>query len=549
MAVVWTAGLAVAAIAAHFLPRILRKDLIFGDQCQHVFWTYRFRDPSLFPNDPIADFMSRPLFAPWGYMALYRALVPFFDAQRLATWIGVALAPLVVFFSWRLGVVVSGGRALGGAVAATSAIFAENLLHGVAGGLPRSFAVPILLLGVYGVFVRRLELLGAALLFSALFYPPDIVNLGLFAAIVLGVRALRERRLPEGSPVLLALGLVAAAVLASVYLSPLPEGIGPKTTLADARVMAEFNAGGRSQFFQKDPLRFFFRNPRAGLGMGLKTVAGFAAFAAVSAIAFGRAIAPEIWALGASALAAFSLAHATLFSLHLPNRYAVHALPAFAMCLFSAVIPRALDALAATRPGVRAAALFGRPRVFLALFALGFLGAGAWSATTIREKLRTPIPPGREEALAFLETLPKSALVAAHPEDADEVPLRARRSVLANMETSLPYYLGFYRLVSERIAASLAACFATSWADLDRLHERYGADVFFVNRARYEGEGWKYYAPFEEAARAAFDRGRREGFALLDPPPERVLFRAGDYAVVRLGPPRRSYFAGSIAGD
>jgi hypothetical protein len=150
-------------------------------------------------------------------------------------------------------------------------------------------------------------------------------------------------------------------------------------------------------------------------------------------------------------------------------------------------------------------------------------------------KLRKPPPVGQEEAYAFLATLPKQTLVAAHPEDASHVPLRTRRSVLVAMETSLPYYTGYYRVMAERLSAVLVATYALHLEEADALHTRYGVDVFLVNRRRYAA-GSGYFAPFHDPLRHRVAQGQQQGFILLDPPADRLLFRQGDYAIVRLGP-------------
>lgn len=532
--------LAAISSARLFLPHLVRADLFEDDLQQHVWWTYRFADPELFPGDRTADFMSGPHFAPHGYRLLYCAFVPLVDAKTFASALPFVLAVPVVFFAYRLGALAGGGRSvLGSVAAATFAIFSAHLLPRVSGGLPRSFALPILLFGISSVIARQHLRLGIAFVLSALFYPPAVVNLGVFAAIVLAVRTVRERRLPERWPALVALGLAALAILVRVYAAPLPPDVGPKTTRADALAMPEFHKGGRSALFEDDPLRFYFRNERAGLGTGPRTLAALAALAALTAAVLPGAISFEAWALATSSLLAFVLAHATLFALHLPSRYVMYTLPLFLLLWIAGALPRLVDTLARASRARSILAVIRRPPVLGALTAAAVAAAAVPAAISLARTLGTPPPEGQEEAYAFLASLPKDTLVAAHPDDASAVPLRARRSVVASAELSLPYHLGHYRRLAERIADELAACFASRWEEVDRLYERYGADVFLVNATRYaEPRKRLYYEPFEAAAHAAFERGAREGFALVDPPEDRVLFRRGAFSVVRLGPLR-----------
>jgi hypothetical protein len=233
-------------------------------------------------------------------------------------------------------------------------------------------------------------------------------------------------------------------------------------------------------------------------------------------------------------VAAFAMAHATLFALHVPNRYVVYTLPLFVMVCLAAWLPQ-MWALSQRRRW------FGRRVIFLgrlstwmvvAVLAGGVSVCSSWSRRSSTEL---------DSAYTYLRTLPPGTLIAAHPLDGDAIPLRTQRSVLVSNALALPFYLGYYEKVAERTAAALAACYASNWTEIDALHERFGADVFLVNRARYlELDTGAFFEPFRTAALAQIARGRREGFLLDRPAPARVLFEAGNYIVVRLGPMSRS---------
>ena len=529
----WIAAVASVFAAKDFLPQFLRDDLYQGDLCQHVWWTYRFADPGLFPNDPIAAFMSRPILAPYGWQTLYRMFAPFVDSQRFAETIPFVLTVLVVVLAFRLGDLIGG---LTGGVAAATYISATHALRQLEGGLPRSFALPIVLFGVCSLIARRHAMFGVALLLAALLYPPVMVNLAALGLVVIGYRTFRDRRLPAGWLALAALTLAAMVVMLSAYAGPTPADIGPRVTAEQARAMPEYWPGGRARFFEHDASRFYFTSSRSGLEIRpMNLVVGFIVMVMVGSL-LGWGISLEAWALGATSVGCFILAHATLFLLHYPNRYAKYALTVFIMMWLADAVPRVLEAVRSRMAG-RGMPVVRYGTVLHAAAWLILVGV-AWGATrSIARDLAAPIPAGREEALAFIGSLPRDTLVAAHPLDADMVTLRARRSVLASMETSLPYYAAYYKENAARIESELAATYATDLRDVTALNEKYGVAVFLLNRQRFGKQGWRYFLPFEEANRARFERGRREGFALLQLPAERILFQKGDYAVVRLAAP------------
>ena len=166
---------------------------------------------------------------------------------------------------------------------------------------------------------------------------------------------------------------------------------------------------------------------------------------------------------------------------------------------------------------------------------LAAAGAARGAARTVAA-LRAPASADPRALHAFLATLPRDALVAAYPTDADAIPLRARRSVLASDETAQPYWLGYYRAERERVVASLEAVFATSWEALDALARRHGVSVVVADASLYgPGPLPRLREPFGSIARRLRAEGASAAFVLREPPAERVVFRHGRYVVVRVG--------------
>ena len=101
---------------------------------QHVWWTYRFADPSLFPSDLAADYFSRFTFAPPGYQLLARAFVPFVDAQVFSEILPFLLTGLVALFADRIvwpivGMALSGSdiQSIYASIGAITQTFVDDL--------------------------------------------------------------------------------------------------------------------------------------------------------------------------------------------------------------------------------------------------------------------------------------------------------------------------------------------------------------------------------------------------------------------------------------
>jgi hypothetical protein len=527
----WVVAIVAISSLRNFLPFLLRDDWQHDDLYQHVWWTQHFADPELFPHDPLYDFFARPLFAPIGYRAIYRLLVPLLGAERVSELLPFALAAVLAALVFALGKRAANGAEFGG-VAAVTVLCVSRFLPMYAGqGLPRFFAMPILALFVWALGGERRLVVGLSFLAAALFYPPMVVVMALAYLIQLGPTLIRDRHewrrwLLAAVPV-----VVAAGVLLAVYGQPQPAGIGPKITVEVARAMPEFHEHGRSVFFVDDPVQYWFSSFRSGIGIGPTKVAVFSAVILVACLAYRNLVRREMWALLAGGLLAFLLAHWTLFALHLPNRYAKVTIHLFFLVFSGALAERLRGTVASRLPtGVPGKAWSrGILTMLLAVFAVV-------SAVQFRSELAEPRDAPWMAAMAYLRTLPKDTLVAAHPRDADAVPLLAQRSVLASRETSLPYWLGYYRRVSKRVEASLDAMLATRWEDVDTLQTRFAVEVFLVNRARFTESGCGYSEPFGSRELERFRRRQAQGFVLFNPPEDRILFREGDWMVVRVGP-------------
>lgn len=513
--------------AALFIPDVLRPDLFDIDAPQHIWWTYRYSDPSLFPNDFTADFFSQPMMAPYGVQVLYRVLVPWVDAQVLSELLPFGLAVLTSILAWVIGRRAAGGDRAGGTVAC---VFAGCVLFRfLRGGIAHTFAPPILMLGVWALMARRHGWLGVSLVLAALLYPPIGLIVGLTAAVVLGMRVARERQVPPDWPWLIGPALIAVGIVVAVYAWPSPGEFGPRVTAGQARTMAEFGPVGRVKFFIGGPA-VYLEGTRAGVGVNRYVFLAMIALIAVGAWKFPGTVPREAWAIAGVSVAAFATAHAALFALHVPNRYVVYTVPVFVMMCLAAWLPLIWTAS-------QRGHWFGRRVTFLGRLSTWMAVAVVAGSTSVYGSWARRSSADLDSAYAFLRTLPTGTLVAAHPLDADAIPLRTQRSVLVSNALALPFYLGYYERVAERTVAVLAACYASSWTEVDALHERYGADVFLVNRDRYlDLETGAYFEPFRNAALNQIMRGRREGFVLDPPVSGRVLFAQGNYMVVRLGP-------------
>lgn len=513
-------------------PYLLRADLYDDDAAQHLFWLYRYADPALLPGDATARFFSLPSSAPWGWRSLYALLAPVVDVLLAAKLLAALLLLASVALGYRIGRAVNAQRdaALGGLLGALAVLWlvpqTADAITPLA--LQRSFALPLTLLALYGAVAGRWHWLGASWLLAALFYPVVVPVLGLAGAVVLALELVRTRRLPPYTAWNALAGVIAIAI--ALAAARLPADIGPAIGGHEAAAMPEFGADGRLRLHGATIVGTWFRNHLLGVGWAPATLLLVALAAALARLLPGAARVPRAaWILLGCGLALWALAQFVLFDLYLPNRHARWAIAGFAVVAL---------ACAGTELAARARDWLGRRNPRAARFATTVAALALVVASLLPSALRasaTPHDPDLERAYAYLGTLPRTTLVAAHPDLADFVPLRAHRSVLASTETSLPFMRGYYAARVPRLRASLAAAYATRWEDVDAALAPYGVGVLLTGPVVWARTS--YYQPFAAQVAAARERGAREGFVLREPDPARVLFRSGEVYVVRVAAP------------
>lgn len=532
----WSA-VACTVLVAVFLfgPYVCRVDLFNNDVAHHVFWLYGYADPQLFPNDIAVDYFRTS--AMGGYRAMYAAVAAEFDVLLAAEWLSVLLLVWCAVLAWKLGVAAEASNSeMHGLLAVTAMCLllqwsqAQDLLPPVA--IQRTFALPMVLLTLWALVSERFVWVGVSWIAAALVYPVVLPVQGLTAAVVFGRKIFVKRRLPRHWAINLVAGTVAVSIAAVGV--PIPAHIGPPLTYEQAMQLPEFGLQGRLGMYGEGWRGYWLRDQRTGLGWSAKVLALIALSVAVAWLGrASRRIPLEAWVMvlvGVGIWAAMRLfPEQLMFGLYLPNRHARWAIGAFGVLAMAAGASSAIDYL-----GRRFATSVGKLRRLRTLVAI--LAPAAVAVATVPSGIaawRQPVDRDLENTYGFISSLPKDTLVAAHPDLADFVPVRTRRSVVTSTEISMAWMEGYYEVMKPRVEASLRAAYATRMEDVDAQLEPLGVDVMLTGPAVWAKSG--YFAPFDGLVQDLRERGRRDGFVLQHPPVDRILFRSGDYYVIRVG--------------
>lgn len=531
------AACALLVAALFYGPYVLRIDLFSDDVAHHIFWLYQYADPELFAGDISVQYFLTS--APWGYRALYASLAPFTDVLQASKWLSILLFMSSALLAWKIGVAAgntSRQRELLGLLSVVALCLLlvwsrqRDLLAPIA--FQRAFALPLLLWTLWALVTRRYAWAGVSWLGSALFYPVMLPVQGLAAGVVFLRELHSQRQMP---PHWFINGLMGSLALAIAALGmPIPPEIGPAYTYREAIQMSEFQSGGRLSLYGQG-LFDWTRNHRTGLGWD-REIMLLVGIGVGLAWYFGqlRNIPFAAWAMagiGVGLWIAMRLfPEQLMFGLYLPNRHSRWALGVFGMVAIAAGAVAALEH--AGRRWIKSSAR--REGIFHRLVAIAapVIVVAALLPNALR-LLDRPVDADLERVYEFIATLPKDTLVAAHPDLADFVPIRSRRSVLTSTEISMAWMHGYYQEMKPRVEASLRAAYATRIENFDAALAPYGVDVFLTGP--YPWNNTSYFKPFDTLVNSLVEQGERVGFALLDPPAERVLFRSGEYYVLRVG--------------
>jgi hypothetical protein len=489
---------------------------------------FRLREPGIFPGDPITDYYLASL--PDALRLVYAFLAPVVDpavASKLLPYVlfALTLACLGVL-AYRLG----GTPAAFGALALS--LGSAHVLGRMVAGLPRAFALPLVLAGVLYLVLGRPVGLAVLAVLAAAFYP--------VAGVLLGLSLLGLFLLPAADRGLAARysfrrrALVLAVTAAGMALVVAPSALrlsayGPAIDAASVHRFPEAGEFGRFDPADRSP---FPPLPQAAVAPLAATLVGdgaplvastnlraHATLAAVALFLFAAggfvvlakrsAEARRFLVFGAALVAGHTVALVLTPRLFLPERYVAYGVPVLAL----AGVPAAFSFFSAhARTSLRCVP-FAWTLAVLAL--VGSRGA-SWSGLTVL------VPPAERPLYAKLAELPKTSVVAGWPGLAiDNVPYLSRRTAFVTRETHMPFHRRYTELVRERLRALIAAYFASDVGPLRELSRRYGVTHLLVERRHFDSPP-AYFAPFDAEARAAFAAGRPRGFEL-----ERIVSRGG----------------------
>lgn len=370
---------------------------------------------------------------------------------------------------------------------------------------PRAFGAFLLLATLYYFFKENRWLFLGMIFLLGGFYQVLLLPLG-------GVLFLQLFRWKNGLPrglttnkktlwlSLSGLGLILGIL---IYYALLPSPYGPTITKSQALAMEEFQPGGRVQFFYFnpniffDPQVFWLNNSRSGftpdrilkpeilsLSFLLPLLISYSSYFPLVKLLHRKAT--IILQLIIVSFSLFILAHLTLFTLYLPNRYTLPLqyatrliTPMVLVILMSAVLKQLEKGLISqqnhSKPSSVSLSLASTLAIILTASVILFPG--------LFLKLKHYMIEGTEPQLyQFFSQKPKDTIIASLAYEASNLPSFTQRSVLVSREFSHPYELGYYNQFRKRTLDLIKAQYTPNLSEVKMFINQYKISYFLLEK-------------------------------------------------------------------
>ncbi|MFW6316632.1 MAG: hypothetical protein ACOC1Z_06025, partial [Cyanobacteriota bacterium] len=429
--------------------------IVQDDARQHVVWMMRYVSPDFFPNDLVADYFQSV--APEGYKIVYKlgaflGFNPLIFNKLLPPLIGLVTTIYAFGFFMQM-LPIPAASFLG------TLLLNQNLWmrDDIPSATPRAFLYPFFLAFLYYLAKRSLLGTSAAIILLGLFYPQTV----LIASGILVIRLVtwESGKLQHTSQRrdywLSGIGLASAFLVLLPYVL-MDSPFAPEITVSQARALPEFWSGGRSSFFNDDPMLYWLGG-RSGLltntiftpiplvfGLFLPLLLPFpSVFPLVQKLTENAKILLQILIVS---LGLFFAAHATLFTLYLPSRYTQHTLTI--ILAFSAAIALTI-LIDAAFCWAEKSTQFQLINIGKSIFVLG-ITALVWISCLTYPLTLGSFPKGnymqgdRIALYQFFAQQPKDIFIGGIAGQTSYIPAFSYRSVLFSPETAIPYHWGYY---------------------------------------------------------------------------------------------------------
>ena len=485
----------------------LGNPYIFNDDArQHIFWTYTFSDKELFPDDILTEYARA--YQPSGYVVLYYLACFVLDPLAFGKFLSIFLFALSALYIYKMLRLFTDNYT--SFLGTLLFIVTPSFFHHMVGGFSRSFGFPLVLIFLYYLLRKKDISIVVILLLQTLFYPMVffICMITYSLSFILHGRVISLQVSGKRAAIYIAGLLICFSVLLVQHVIFRNPSIGTTVTRAQMVGKPEYYKHGRYQILPPEPLLFLLKEnmskgtlftlsnpayPRPRFFVNPGFFKNYFFFILLFLLFLWSLLKktvhfpPEFLYLFLSGLAMFYIADWMLLKFFLPQRYLEYTVPLISLVMFVVVV-REITGL------IKNQFLQKLVQVFvLVLVMINFqIIKNTGLVSTVHEK----------ELYEFIGTLPKSSLIAAHPNVANNIPLLSKRRVFVNQELSHTWFDRYWALISARTFALFDAYYGDNPSAIYQFCLDNAIDYILVDKSHFTDKflvkGDIYFEPFNQ---------------------------------------------------
>ena len=468
------------------------------DAAQQIPPLFTYAGEAQFEHDYISEYYRRAIL-PVGYRAVYRAAAIAWDPVVISKVL--PYAALLVTMALRAAAALRIGGVLSALGTALLVLASEAFFPQMMGGLPRTFAMPIISAVILCAACRAYRLLAIIAALAATVYPSACVMAAAVLAVSMLLLRREHRQGPEGwavggrmafagMTVLLAGGLLAPQLWDSA-------SYGRILSVADSVRYPEAGVDGRygpgAVVWNASPDISAYAALKKTFAPGLDEPLAALLVVVLATLALSvvleQSAKPPVRRLTAAGVGVAAAAFAAWWlqpRLYFPDRYVMFAVP----CLAVVFLPAGVQQLAARWVSKSAAAALG-------LCAVCLLTQPAGGLFKVHLGLAAGNSPA-EELYETIGALPPASIIAGFPQrEVNEVPYLSRRRALLTYESHQALHEDFVLEMRRRMSAFLDAYYSPDCAALERLSTAFGVTHMLADLDDFGPQYPRYFEPFD----------------------------------------------------
>jgi preprotein translocase subunit SecE len=467
-----------------------RQYIVSDDAREYISWMYRYFNPDLFPGDLIADYFQSV--TPIGYGIFYKIIAALnIDLILFSKIFPIVLGIITTSYCFAVCMEILPVPMVG-FIASLLLNQSLCLQDDLFSATPRDFIYPLFLAFLY--YLIRSSKFGILIvvLLQASIYP----LIAFIEILILFMRLFswQNRQITishnRKDLILFAASIVIAGTVILTYAIQSSQ-FGPTITAAVARTMPEYWDGGRFRYFSHNIISYWFDGRDSGffalisppqllLGLFLPIILKFQ-----SRFLLAKQVNDEVKLLlqvVIASLTMFFTAHLLAFKLHWPSRYTHHTFKMVLALAAAISITLILDTIFRwSRQNER--------QIFI-LGTIIILGAGlVFYPSSLKVFPKTPYVEGQVPALyEFLQKQPQNIVIASTSEEADNIPIFAKRTILVGKEYALPIHTKYYAQISRRMLDLINAQYSEDINQIKDFIQKYHVTFWLLERSAFTPE-------------------------------------------------------------